>query len=295
MAMAAHQAGDPVMSERLSVLAVAAGRLAQRAGARLIRWGSRHDAADPFLTGDARRINRARLEHLASLGLDLDGRRVLEVGAGIGLLTSFFEARGCEVLSTDGRPAHVAEMRRRWPRRRVERVDLDAISARAALAALGPFDVVFCYGTLYHLADPDGALAALAGVSPVILLETCVTPGRHVDVHPVRESAAANQALGAVGCRPTRPWVMEQLVRHWGFAYVSRRQPRHEEFETDWQVPAKSGNHRAVFVGSKSPLGLETLLSELPVRQARLGDPAEPTAPPEAAAAASSQEHPWQA
>ena len=37
------------------------------------------------------RINGRRLEHLASLGLPLDGRTVLEVGAGLGDLT---DARG---------------------------------------------------------------------------------------------------------------------------------------------------------------------------------------------------------
>jgi len=80
---------------------------------------------------------------------------------------------------------------------------------------------------------------------------------------------------------------MERLTRHWGWAYVSRRQPRHEEFETDWDVPAKLGNHRAVFVGSKSPLTHETLMTDLPLRQARLGDPADPTAPAEAVAVSS--------
>jgi hypothetical protein len=57
---------------------------------------------DVFLTPEALHINRARLDHLASLGLDLQSKRGLEVGAGIGLHASFFEERGCDILSTDG-------------------------------------------------------------------------------------------------------------------------------------------------------------------------------------------------
>ena len=57
-----------------------------------------------FLSRDALLINQARQRHLAALGLDLAGKRVLEVGAGVGLHTQFFEALGCSVLTTDGRP-----------------------------------------------------------------------------------------------------------------------------------------------------------------------------------------------
>src|ERR1700752_717582 len=122
---------------------------------------------DVFLEPEAQRINRARLEHLASLGLDLAGKRVLEVGAGIGLHTHFFEQRGCDVTSTDGAPANAAEMMRRWPYRRVGVLDLEQ---SADLRGLGSFDIIFCYGTLYHLRDPDAALARLATVCTGIVL-----------------------------------------------------------------------------------------------------------------------------
>jgi hypothetical protein len=45
---------------------------------------------ESFDTDAAIEINEARLAHLGSLGLPLDGRTVLEVGAGVGRLTGFF-------------------------------------------------------------------------------------------------------------------------------------------------------------------------------------------------------------
>jgi hypothetical protein len=206
------------------------------------------------------------MDHLASLGLDLSGKRVIEVGAGIGLLGAFFEARGCRLLSTEGRADNLAEMQRRFPQREVKQVDLDRDSD---LSALGRFDAAFCYGTLYHLARPQQALAALAGVSDLLLLETCLTPGAHSDVHLVREGPSHNQALAGVGCRPTRPWIMDTLRSLWGHAYTTVDQPNHPDFETDWLVPYKHGNHRAVFVASRTPLRLPKLIESPPDRQRR--------------------------
>jgi SAM-dependent methyltransferase len=247
------------------------GSLLRRAGTRLETWQQRaaSSTAAVFETPDALHINQARLDHLAALGLDLDGKRVIEVGAGVGLLTGFFEARGCSVVSTEGRADNVAEIRRRFPSRRVHQVDLDR---DPDLAALGRFDIAFCYGTLYHLTKPEEALRALAGVADLLLLETCLTPGSHVDVHLVREGPSANQALAGIGCRPTRPWIMDRLCRMWGHAYTTIDQPNHPDFEVDWVVPYKHGNHRAVFVASRTPLDAATLTETLPDRQTRLGD-----------------------
>jgi FkbM family methyltransferase len=219
---------------------------------------------DVFLEPEAQSINRARLAHLSSLGLDIDGKRVLEVGAGIGLRTEFFEARRCDVLSTDGAPTNVAEMMRRWPHRKFGVLDLDR---PIDLRDLGRFEVVFCYGTLNHLRDPDGSLARLAAVcSGMILLETIVSRGEYAELNPVVEPPTANHAVSGIGCRPTRPWVMSALRRHFGHAYTTLNQPDYPDFVTDWSVVSHDGNLRAVFVGSRPALTLPTLSAALPVR-----------------------------
>ena len=249
--------------------AAALGAVLRRVGGKLesLERRAAGQSAAVFETADALRINRARMDHLASLGLDIEGRRVIEVGAGIGLLGAFFESRGCQLLSTEGRSDNLAEIARRFPSRRTRQVDLDHDHD---LTALGHFDLAFCYGTLYHLAKPKETLAALAGIADTLLLETCLTPGSHVDVHLVREGPSHNQALAGVGCRPTRPWIMETLRALWGHAYTSIDQPNHPDFETDWLVPYKHGNHRAVFVASRTPLVRPKLTETLPDRQPRI-------------------------
>jgi len=222
---------------------------------------------DVFLTAEAHAINAARQEHLDSLGLDLGAKSVLEVGAGIGLHSPFFLQRGCKVLVTDGNPENVSEVRRRHPDWRAEVLDLE----RDDIRPLGEFELVYCYGLLYHLGNPEQALARLAGVCRgQILLETCVALGDASEVHLVRDPRSNNQAVLGVGCRPTRAWLMDKLRQHFGYAYATRAQPDHPDFETDWKLPETRTIYRAVFVGSKVPLAFPALVADLPRRQTLL-------------------------
>jgi SAM-dependent methyltransferase len=216
-----------------------------------------------FLDSDALSINKARMDHLASLQLPIDGKSVLEVGAGIGLLTGFFEDRGCKVLCTDARAENLAEIKRRYPARQVATLDLERPQD---IAGLGKFDIVFCYGTLYHLSAPEAALEALGGVSDMILLETCLSQGESEAAPHVAEEHTMNQAYSGVGSRPTRLWVLNRLKSFWGHGYISVTQPSHPDFPMDWSVPAARPNTRAIFVGSRAELADPLLSADIPSR-----------------------------
>lgn len=223
----------------------------------------RSDRFSDFLGPNALSINEARMSHLASLNLPIEGKSVLEVGAGIGMLTGFFEDRGCTVLSTDARPENLAEIERRHPERRVARLNLER---PADVSVLGKFDIVFCYGTLYHVADPEPALEALSRVADMILLETCLSPGDGEEAPSVPELHTMTQAYSGLGSRPTRAWVVSRLKRFWGHGYISVTQPSHPDFPLDWTVPAAGPNIRAIFVGSRKPLSNPMLMTEVPSR-----------------------------
>lgn len=255
------------MSARYHLAQMLAHARALVESASRARTAARVNPFDVFLTADAHAINRARQEHLASLHLDLKGKRVLEVGAGIGLHTPFFLERSCEVVVTDGNPENVDEIRRRHPGLRAGQADLDGSDD---LARFGSFDVVYCYGLLYHLAQPERALRRIADVcTGQLLLETCVSLGQSAEVVFLRDFVSNNQATGGIGCRPTRLWVMEKLRQHFGHAYHAKEQPDHPDFPLDWQLPETRLLYRAVFVGSKTPLGSPGLMREIPSKQER--------------------------
>lgn len=224
-----------------------------------------HSEFAVFFEPDAIAINNARLDHLASLGLPLSGKSVLEVGAGIGLLSHFFEERACKLIITDGNPNNVREMLRRFPHREAQLLDLNAATD---LSFLGRFQIIFCYGTLYHLSKPEQALRTLASVcDEMILLETCVALGKEPDIRFIKDWIANNQATSGIGCRPTRSWVMGRLRQDFGHSYIPRTQPRHPDFVLDWRKPPDQLLYRSVFIGSKHPLRNPNLLEEIPEHQ----------------------------
>lgn len=211
-------------------------------------------------------INKARMEHLASLPLDLEGRTVLEVGSGVGLLTEFFEKRNCRILSTDARKINVEEQRRRFPNRHVEIADL---SEAGSHDGFGAFDVVFCYGTLYHLSNPALAIKDLATVCKgILLLETCVWPHDNGRINPVAEPAQAlDQSVEGVGCRPARDWVLAELKKYFPHVYITATQPDHPDFPLKWPAGDADRLSRSVFVASRKPLNSQLLVEELPDKQ----------------------------
>jgi SAM-dependent methyltransferase len=226
------------------------------------------------------RHNQRRQEHLATLGLDLRERRVLEVGAGIGDHTTYFLDRGCSVLSVEPRYencvvfAQMMQELRAQGCEAVKRCDLvnsDVESLGEFVS--GEFDVVYCYGLLYHVADPASVLQSLAArCTDLFLLETAVRFGAQESViSGYEDHTVPSQSIHGGGNRPTRPWLFKQLKSLFAHVYAPRTQPAHEEFPTDWtdSSPHREKEYtRAVFVASRRPLvGNPALLDHLPERQ----------------------------
>jgi len=89
------------------------------------------------------------------------GRRILEVGAGTGLLTRYLVSRG-ELVTTDLDDEYVDLLRRTHadhPNVRVRRLDLGKL-AEADLER-GTFDTVICSNVLEHIEDDQQALGAM--------------------------------------------------------------------------------------------------------------------------------------
>jgi SAM-dependent methyltransferase len=214
--------------------------------------------------------NHARLEHLASLGLPLSRCRVLELGSGPGDHTGFYVERDCEIVSVDSRQDCLDLLKERWPDVQTVLCDLNA---PAPLRELGVFDVVHCYGILYHLEKPGNLLEFIGpACRGFAVVETCVRPGNDTSVEVVEETPGDyTQSSTGRGNRPSRRWVFEELGRQFPFVYHTRTQPNHPEFPIDWNnLVNRPPLIRSVFVGSRQPLELPSLSSVLLDTQERL-------------------------
>jgi predicted O-methyltransferase YrrM len=225
-----------------------------------------------FDVPEALNINRARQDHLASLGLNLAHKTILEVGSGVGRHTGFFEKLGCTVFSTDARPENTTEHLRRYPHRKglVEVADLNIPGSHKKF---GKFDVIYCYGTLYHLGDPSLCLKDLSeNCNELFLLETCVNSFDNNDVNCVMEEKQwKNQSFDGIGCRPSRDWILTELKKFYPYVYCTRYQPAHGDFPVKWPAnPDEYTNTRSVIVASRNPLENKSLISEIPNSQKKL-------------------------
>lgn len=224
-----------------------------------------------FLSSHYTRHNARRLEHLASLGLALHGRSVVEFGAGAGDHSSFCLDRGCEVLATDARVTNLnlLELRLRdHPKH--EKLQTALIDVDLDFDLERQFDVVHCYGLLYHLADPAGALTRMAKCCrSLFLLESKADPGvPELVVSGAENATESYHSFSGRNSRPTRSWIARELKRHFPFVYFPNTTPAHEEFPPDWSdlsaVP--DGWPRTVVVGSRDRIDQANLLPDLPLK-----------------------------
>jgi hypothetical protein len=243
------------------------GRIIARTGYRIV---SRFDPVPHFRSDAYVRHNARRQEHLASLHIPVAGMSVLEVGAGIGDHSHYFLDRGCRMTITETRESSLTYVRQRFPSSDVRRLDMEHPPEQVAGA---PFDIVYCYGLLYHLSNPAQALAFLrANTRKMLLLETCVSFARDGGVNLTEEiQKSPTQAFGGMGCRPSRSWVWGELRKLYPHVYVPRTQPNHEEFPTDWNAPKEhaASLQRAIFVASLEPIPNEMLVPALLMQQRR--------------------------
>ena len=214
-----------------------------------------------FFSPNYEKHDRAVLGHLESLGLPLSNCRVLELGSGPGVHTGFYEQRKCAIVSVDSRQACLNMLMQRFPDVQTVLCDLNF---PARLRDLGTFDVIHCYGILYHLEKPADLISYMGeACSGVAVVETCVSADAHDHVVS-EESEDYTQSSTGRGCRPTRKTVFEQLRCSFPFVYQTRTQPPNPEFPTNWNdLTDAPPLVRAVFVASQHPLDLPTLSAVL--------------------------------
>lgn len=199
------------------------------------------------------RLTMRTLEHLASLGLPLHDRSVLEVGSGAGDFSSFFVDRACRTTISDVRPKLLAYLQRRYPQQDILRLDLDQPEPISG----APFELVCCYGVLYYLQHPAQAIAFLSDCcSDLLLVSSQVKGNDEIGLNEIAESSERlSQSYHGGGTRFTRRWLHAELQRHFPYVYTPRTQPAHVQFPCDWSVAdGQKQLVRAIFIASRQPL-----------------------------------------
>ncbi|MGC2322093.1 MAG: class I SAM-dependent methyltransferase [Terriglobales bacterium] len=201
---------------------------------------------------ESQRLVEARGEFLRRFVTDfkdrLELRTALDAGCGVGHFSSLLQQIGLRVTAFDARAENVEEARRRNPGVDFRVADAEELQPQE----FGVFDLVLCFGLLYHLENPLRAARRLRAMTgKVLLIESVCVPGKAPLFHLRDEAALHDQALNAVACYPSEGALVKMAYRA-GFPAVYRpaRSPGHEDFQ------GRTGRRpwRTVLVAPVSPI-----------------------------------------
>tara|TARA_R110002074_G_scaffold86580_7_gene191146 strand:+ start:1491 stop:2168 length:678 start_codon:yes stop_codon:yes gene_type:complete len=212
-----------------------------------------------FFYQDALDINKARVEHLDKLGIDLKNKSILETGCGgIGDVTTKLLTYTDNITLNDARIENIEHLMDNINRRLY--YNTNDLNEKCE----GNYDVIFSVGTLYHLHKPAEAIKYMAqSAREMLILSTC-TNGYDNGISFPREEGQ-NQSFTGTGCRPGRLWVKNELEKHFKYVYFINYSPRHSDFPQDWSHQPTNGLARFMMIGSHMELDNSNLTTELPV------------------------------
>lgn len=196
------------------------------------------DSIQPFYSEYYHSLNARRLEHLASLGIKVQGLNVLDVGAGIGDHAHYYLDRGCRVTLADNRQENILYMRSRFYGNRDAQVVFYDMAEEAQLE----WDIVHCFHCLNYRENPMRVLRnIIKAAKNYLFLETPIN----------------------VGENPLSRQEIFEIIKEEMHAYAPFTQPNHPEFPLDWNNLNPDQLHRQLFIGSTNHLKLNTLSDTL--------------------------------
>lgn len=192
---------------------------------------------------------------LSEIKSPLGLQTTVDVGCGLGYFSGLLLSLGFEVTAVDGRAENVEEARRRYPN-----VSFSQCNAEdPKLKEIGQFDLVFCFGLLYHLENPLLAMRNLHEMTrKALFVEGVIFPGEEPSMALVDEEAHDDQGLNHIAFYPTEACLVKMLYRS-GFSHVYGfvRQPEHP----DYQAGPSSRRVRTVLLASRSSIDSQLLVA----------------------------------
>jgi SAM-dependent methyltransferase len=185
---------------------------------------------------------------LSEVSAPLALKTAIDVGCGVGYFSGVLQSLGLDVQAVDGRQGNVDEAQCRFPA-----IPFRVCDAQdSALRALGQFDLVFCFGLLYHLENPLSTIRHLhAMTSKLLLVEGVIFPGEEPIMALVDEGPTEDQGLNHIAFYPTEACLVKMLYRA-GFSdvYGFETPPDHGEYH----VSAQLRRTRTMLAASLSPV-----------------------------------------
>ncbi len=167
-------------------------------------------------------------ELLVSWRQEMKLASALDIGCGVGDFSKFLCDLGYRVTGVDGRRENAAEAQRRYPNMKFDAANAEDLD----ISRLGTFDVVLCFGLLYHLENPFRVIRHMHEMTEkLLLIETMCLPADNAAMELLDEGAAEDQGINYVAFYPSEACLVKMLYRAgFPFVYRFRRLPNDELF-----------------------------------------------------------------
>lgn len=172
----------------------------------------------------------------------------VDSGCGVGFFSQTLAECGLYTCGFDARVENIEEARRRFPGIPFEQADVEA----REITRLGQFDLVLCFGLLYHLENPLQGVRNLSAITgKCLLLESMCLPEERCSLLLRQEPRQDDQSLTEMACYPSESTLVRMLYRA-GFAKVYRATPLpdHEDFHET----REHRQRRTVLLASRVPI-----------------------------------------
>ena len=172
----------------------------------------------------------------------------VDAGCGVGFFSQTLVECGLCTCGFDARAENVEEARRRFPGIPFELADLEA----REISKLGRFDLVLCFGLLYHLENPAQAIRNLGAITEkCLVLESMCLPEERCSLLLRQEPKQEDQSVTELACYPSENSLVKMLYRA-GFVKVYRVTPLPDH--DDFRETREHTQRRTVLVASYVPI-----------------------------------------
>lgn len=202
---------------------------------------------ESFFYKEAILLNEKRIQHLDSLNLDFQNKRILETGSGSnGMITQFLLSKNAKITLNDVREENILHSMK------VNHIHLDYNTwdlNKEIPSEDANFDIIICYGTLYHLTQPEEFIKNMSKIcKEYIIISTCTSGKNDYETNILFEGDFPCQGLNGYGCRPGRLLIYDALKKNFEYVYTLTTQPEHTEYPL--QFPSNNSENRNIFIGS---------------------------------------------
>lgn len=215
---------------------------------------------DAFYYEGAIKINVDRIRHLDSLNLNFSNKTILETGCGgKGDITKYLYDKKAIVTLNDARIDNIlTNLKNNNLTLNYNTWDLN----KPINNNNNKFDIILCYGTLYHLTEPEEAIKSFSRLcNEYLIMSTCTNGKNDETINILNEGCTPQQGLYGFGCRPGRTFIYNKLKENFKYVYTLRTQPNNPDYPINF--PSSGTPSRNIFIGSHIQIQNDNLFEEL--------------------------------